>query len=101
MVIIDVFDEQHVIPFLLVKQLIDQILGQQNPISARTNPLRLAVIQMAQGIILRTVPAVSRFSFKENPSPGSLMRMSTRDAHGGRQSRFAVREQISPHAPSR
>jgi hypothetical protein len=45
--LIDVFDEQHVIPFFSVKHLIDQILGEQNPISARTNPLGLAVLQMA------------------------------------------------------
>jgi hypothetical protein len=53
--IIDVFEEQHVISFFSVKQLIDQILGQQDPESARTNPLRLAVLQMAQRIILRIV----------------------------------------------
>jgi len=52
---IDVFDEQHVIPFFSIKQLIDQILGQQNPISARANPLRLAVLLMTQRIILRIV----------------------------------------------
>src|ERR1700733_10421868 len=53
--IVDVFDEQHVISFFSVKQLIDQILGQQNPKSARANPLCLAVFLMAQRIILRIV----------------------------------------------
>ena len=53
--IIDVFDEQHVIPFFSIKQLIDQILGQQNSISTRTKPLRLAVPLVTQRIILRII----------------------------------------------
>jgi hypothetical protein len=52
---IDIFEEQHVIPFFTVKQLIDEIFGQQDPKSARANPLRFAVLQMAQRIILRIV----------------------------------------------
>ena len=55
MLIIDVFDEKHIIPFFSVEQFIDQILGQQDSISTRTNPLRLAVLQMMQRIIGRIV----------------------------------------------
>ena len=42
-------------PFFSIKQLIDQILGQQNAISTGTNSLRFAVLLMTQRIILRIV----------------------------------------------
>ena len=50
LIIVDVFDEEHLIPFFHVKQLVDQIFGHQNPIAARTNALRLAVHEMTQRI---------------------------------------------------